>query len=190
MGGLVTSGLGGQLVTVGLGGEEAVIIIQEVDDEKGGGIHGEGVYHKRRVQGIHADQWNKIQILRTVTSTSEIPINVLIPISIEKDLRMKIIEQVRKWADKSASIKVSIINISNDKSVKIKETYISKSEKQVNIIAGRLVSLIDKAVKILEREKKHSETQVNPIYKVLDDIEKAEILKLLDELGELDDLDR
>ena len=63
------------------------------------------------------------------------------------------------------------------------------AEKPVNIIAGRLVSLIDKAVKILEREKKISETQVNPIDKVLDDIEKAEILKLLDELDDLDELE-
>ncbi len=190
MGGLVTAGMAGQLVTVGLGGEVVVIIVQKPPEEKGGSIFGEDYRHRRRVLGIRSDQFNKIQILRTVTSTSEIPINVLIPISIEKELRMKIIERIRKWADKSSTIKVSIINISNKNSVKIKETYITKSEKPVNIIAGRLVSLIDKAVKILEREKKHSETQVNPIDKVLDDIEKAEILKLLDELGELDDLDR
>jgi len=188
MGGLVTAGLGGQLVTVGLGGT-VVVIIQQVDEEKGGAIVGQP-YWKRRVQGLRADQWNKIQILRTVTSTSEIPISVLIPITVEKDLRMKIIEQVRKWASKSAHIKVSVINISNKNSVKIKETYITKAEKPVNIIAGRLVSLIDKAVRILDREKKLSETEVNPIDKVLDDIEKAEILKLLDELGELDDLDK
>jgi len=185
MGGFVTAGMAGQLVTVGLGGI-TVVIIQEQKPE-GGGIH--NIHYKKRVQGLRADQWNKIQILRTVTAESEIPISILIPLSVEHDLRAKIIEQVMKWKDYQATIKVSIINISNKNSVKIKETYITKSEKQVNIIVGRVVQIIDKAIRILTKESKVKRNDVTSVEDVLDDIEKAEILKLLEEIDELDEFE-
>ncbi len=187
MGGFVTAGMAGQLVTVGMGGT-TVIIIEEVPPKaEGGGIH--NIYAKSRVQGLRADGWNKIQILRTVTANSEIPISILIPISITHDLRAKIIEQVMKWKDYQSHIKVTIINISNKNSVKIKETYINKSDKQVNIIVGRMVSLIDKAVRILTKESKVKINDVSSVEEVLDDIEKAEILKLLDDLDEVDEFE-
>jgi len=183
MGGLVTAGMAGQLVTVGLGGTK-VVVIQEVDKLQGGAI-----YWKRRVQGIRSDQFGKLQVLRTVTSETELPITILIPISIEHDLRAKIIERVRKWQSGTANIKISILNITNKNSVTIKETYITPNEKAVNMITGMLVNLISKAVKVLEKEDKLNLADVTPIDDILSDIEKAEILKLLDELDDLDELE-
>ena len=182
MGGFVTAGMAGPLVTVGLGGTQ-VVIIQEVEKDLGGAI-----YWKRRVQGLRSDQFGKLQVLRTVVSETELPITILVPISIEKDLRAKIIERVRKWQSKTANIKVSFLNITNKNKITIKETYITTKEKAVNMITGRLVSLIVKAVRILEKEDKLNIQDLTPIDDTLSDIEKAEILKLLDELDDLDEL--
>ena len=187
MGGLVVAGLTGPLVTVGLGGT-TVVIIQQAEPERSGGIHGVP-YWKRRVQGLRSDQWNKIQILRTVTAETDLPITILIPISIEKDLRAKIIERVRKWKDNKAKIKISFLNITNKNSVTIREVYISTKEKAVNMITGMLVNLISKAVRVLEKEDKLNLKDLTPIDDTLSDIEKAEILKLLDELDDLDELE-
>ncbi len=184
MGGLVTAGMAGQLVTVGLGGTKVIIIEEAPPKDIGGAI-----YWKRRVTGLRSDQHSQIQVLRTVTSETELPITILVPISIEKDLRAKIIERVRKWQSKTANIKVSFLNITNKNSVTIKEVYITTKEKAINMIAGRLVSLIVKAVRILEKEDKLNLQDLTPIDDTLSDIEKAEILKLLDELDDLDELE-
>ena len=182
MGGFVTAGMAGHLVTLGLGGTQ-VVIVQQKD------IPGGAIYWKRRVTGLRSDQFGKLQVLRTVTTETELPITILIPISIEKDLRAKIIERVRKWQVETAKIKVSFINITNKNSVTIKETYITTKEKAVNMITGMLVNLISKAVRVLEKEDKLNIKDLAPIDDVLSDIEKAEILKLLDELDDLDELE-
>ena len=184
MGGFVTAGMAGQLVTVGLGGEKVIIIEEEERPNLGGAI-----YWKRRVTGLRSDQFGKLTVLRTVTAETDLPITILVPISIEHDLRAKIIERVRKWKDNTARIKISFLNITNKNSVTIKEVYITTKEKAVNLLAGRIVNLISKAVRVLEKEDKLNLKDLTPIDDTLSDIEKAEILKLLDELDDLDELE-
>ena len=182
MGGFVIAGLQGPLVTIGLGTQQ-VVIIQEIERNVGG-----GPYFKRRVRGLHSDSQHKLQIFRSIVTEGEIPITVLIPMKLDKDLRLKILKHLSNWKDESAKIKISILNIHNKNSFTIKSTYINNAEKAVNIIGGRLVNYIDKAITILDRKHKCSKKDLIDVEDTLDDIEKAEILKLLDELDELDEL--
>jgi len=186
MGGFVTAGMAGQLVTVGLGGE-TIVIIEKPEAPR---LVGGGPYFKRRVRGLRSDSQHQLHILRSVISESDLPITVLLPITLDKDLRLKILDRLKNWKDESAAIRITLINIHNKNSVTIKEAYINKAEKAVNVLAGRLVNYIDKAVTILERKHKYTKRELVDVEDALDDIEKAEILKLLDELDELDELEK
>ena len=186
MGGLVTAGMAGQLVTVGFGGE-TIVIIEEPERERN---VGGGPYFKRRVRGLRSDSQHKLQIFRSIVSEGDIPITILVPIKLDKDLRIKLFDKLRDWKDKSASIRITVLNIHNKNSVTIKQAYIDKAEKAVNIIGGRLVSLIDKAVTVLDRKHDYSKTDFQDVDDALYDIEKTEILKLLEELDDLDELEK
>ena len=146
MGGFVTAGMAGELVTVGLGGT-VVVIIEEAPIEKGGSIFGE-TYHKRRVQGIRSDQFNRIQILKPVIAEGNHPINIIIPIEIKGEHRLRIIKQVRKWVDHQARIKVTLLITKGYNKVKIKSWYVKDTENPINILIGTVINTINKAVRI------------------------------------------
>lgn len=174
--------MAGQLVTVGLGGE-VIVIVQERRRPEGGAI-----YHKRRVQGLHQDEFNKIQVLQTITAESEIPIDVLIPTFKEYEYRAKLIEQIKKWTDNKCSIKVSIIRKIGNKAT-ITEHYIDWNSRKV-IITARLANFISKAVKIYEQrddKKSNTDTKVISVEELVDDVEKADIINIIKELEELDE---
>ena len=183
MGGLVTSGMAGQLITVGLAGE-VVVIIQERRRPEGGAI-----YHKRRVQGLRQDEFNKIQVLQTITAESEIPIDVLIPSFIEYEYRAKLIEQILKWTDNKSSIKVSIIRKLNDNKATITEHYVDWNSRKV-LITARLANFVSKAVQIYEQrddKKSNKDTKVISVEELVDDVEKADIINIIKELEELEE---
>jgi hypothetical protein len=183
MGGLVTSGMAGQLVTVGLGGE-VVVIIQERRRPEGGAI-----YYKRRVQGLHQDEFNKLQVLQTITAESEIPIDVLIPTFKEYEYRAKLIEQIKKWTDNKSTIKISVIRKLNENKATISEHYVDWNDRKV-IITATLANFISKAVQIYEQrddKKSNTDTKVISVEELLDDVEKADIIKIIKELEHLDD---
>lgn len=181
MGGFITAGMTGPLVTVGFGGEVAVIVQRRPE--------GGAIYHKRRVQGLRQDEFNKIQVLQTITAESEIPIDILIPSFKEYDYRAKLIEQIKKWTENKSHIKVSIVRKLNEHKATITEHYIDWNSRKV-IITARLANFVTKAVKIYEQrddKKSNKDTKVISVEDILDDVEKAEIIKLIKELEDLDD---
>ncbi len=196
MGGLVTAGMAGELVTVGLGGE-VVVIIEEVERvEKGGSIFGE-TYHKRRVQGIRSDQFNRIQILKPVIAEGNHPINILIPIEIKGEHRIRIIKQIRKWVDHKARIKVTLLITKGYNKVKIKSWYVKDSENKINILIGTVINTINKAVRIHKKlvvEKKiatiETPASLISVDDVISDVEKAELLDIIKNLEDIEDEDK
>jgi len=183
MGGFVVAGLTGPLVTAGLGGEVAVIVQARPRPEGG------AIYYKRRVQGLSQDEFNKIQVLQTITAQSEIPISVLIPSFKEYEYRAKLIEQIKKWTENKCQIKVSVIRKINEHKAIITEHYIDWNSRQV-IITARLANFVTKAVQIYEQrddKKSNKDTKVISVEDILDDVEKAEIVKLIKELEDLDE---
>jgi len=182
LGGYIVSGLTGPLVTVGLGGEVAVII--QVKPRPEGGA----IYHKRRVQGLRQDEFNKLQVLQTITAESEIPIDVLIPSFKEYEYRAKLIEQILKWADNKCKIKVSIIRKTGNKAT-ITEHYIDWNSRKV-LITARLANFVTKVVHIHEHKTQRKllkGAKVISVEDLIDDVEKAEIIKIIKELEDLDD---
>jgi len=178
---LATAGFGGIQIIHGMG-SQVVIIIQKVPQ-------GGAIYHKRRVQGLRQDEFNKIQVLETVTAESEIPIDVLIPSFKEYEYKAKLIEQILKWADNKCQIKVSIIRKIGANKATITEHYIDWNSKKV-IITSRLANFISKAVQIYEQrddKKSNTDTKVISVEDLIDDVEKADIINIIKELEDLEE---
>ncbi len=192
MGGFVTAGMAGELVTVGLGGQ-VVVIIEEAPVEKGGSIFGE-TYHKRRVQGIRSDQFNRIQILKPVIAEGNHPINILVPIEIKGEHRIRIIKQIRKWVDHKARIKVTLLITKGYNKVKIKSWYVTEAENPINILIGTVINTLNKAVRIHKKlvvEKKvatiETPASLISVDDIISDVEKAELLDIIKSLEDIED---
>jgi len=195
MGGFVTAGLSGPLVTVGMGTTVSVII-QQPRIEKGGSIFGE-TYHKRRVLGIRSDQFNKIQILKPVMAEGNHPINILVPIEITGDHRVRIIERIRKWVDHKARIKVTLLITKGVNKVRVKEWYVTEAENKINILVGTVINTVNKAVRIHKKlvvDKKiatiETPESLISVDDIISDVEKAELLDVIKALEDIEDEDK
>ena len=192
MGGFVTAGMAGPLVTVGMG-TTVTVIIEEAREEKGGSIFGES-YHKRRVQGIRSDQYNRIQILKPVMAEGNHPINILVPIEIKGEHRIRVIKQIRTWLSHKARIKVTLLITKGVNKVKIKSWYVTESENPINILIGTVINTLNKAVRIHKKlvvEKKvatiETPASLISVDDVISDVEKAELLDVIKNLEDLED---
>jgi len=183
MGGFVTAGLTGPLVTVGLGGEEAVIVIPPVVAKR---IPGGGLQFRRRVKGIKLTQEKEIIILRSVLEKSELPLRLIEEIRMDKITKIKLLKLLEIAIKSTTHITAFFIKTVGGKSTLLEKRMLIKSNK--TSILNRFLKIVDKSLEIFEHRviKKDKDTQLLNTTDLIDDVEKANILDILDKLEDDD----
>jgi len=183
MGGFITAGLTGPLVTVGLGGEEAVIIIPPVVAKR---IPGGGLYYRRRVKGVKLTQEKEVIILRSVLEKSELPLTLIEEIRMDKITKIKLLKLLEIAIKSTTHITAFFIKTVGSKSTLLERRMLIKSNK--TSLLNRFFKIVDKSLEIFEHRviKKDKDTQLLNTTDLIDDVEKANILDILDKLEDDD----
>jgi len=184
MGGFITAGLTGPLITVGLGGEEAVIIIPPVvaKREPGGSL-----FYHRRVKGVKITQEKQVIILRSVLEKSELPLTLIEQIRMDKITKIKLLKLLEIAIKSTTHITAFFIKTVGSKSTLLEKRMLIKSNK--TSLLNRLYKIVDKSLEIFEHRviKKDKDTQLLNTTDLIDDVEKTNILEILDKLEEDDE---
>ena len=185
MGGYVTAGLTGPLVTVGLGGEEAAIIIPPVVPVAKR-IPGGAMFHRRRVQGVKVTQDKEVIILRSVLEKSELQLTLIEQIRMDKITKIKLLKLLEIAIKSTTHITAFFIKTVGSKSTLVEKRMLIKTNKTT--LLNRLYKIVDKSLEIFEHKiiKKDKDTQLLNTTDLIDDVEKANVLDILDKLEEDD----
>jgi len=183
MGGLVTTGMAGQLVTVGFGG--AVVVIIERGPPGGGTMH-----YKKRVRGVHVDEFSKITVLRSVIVNSEIPITILDKLDIDVETKVKLLEKIlKKFEHPIANLRVTVLKRYSKTRYTIKQHYLTKTDTKTSIIGDKIVKFIQKVISIKEHTTKKEEKKSHILNTegVLSDVEITNMLDLIKKVEALEE---
>jgi len=176
MGGFVTAGMAGQLVTVGLGGTVSVVLVQQ--PQGGGSLH-----HKKRVQAITLTSSQPIVILDYITVESENVLTIFDLFKIPKEAIVKIKEAIEMKFDNPTEFHISIVKKMGNK-VEFIEHLASKSSHLIRLPLEKIVTKVSKLVDIMEAEhiKKSGEAKILNTDDIIKDIDKVELIKMLEEI--------
>ncbi len=184
MGGFVTAGMTGPLVTVGLGSEASFVFLDT--RPKGGGT----MYHKKRVRGVHVDEFSKITVLRSVIVKSEIPITILDKLDIDVETRVKLLEKIlKKFEHPIADLRMTVLTRYSKTKYTIKQHYLTKTDTKTSILGDKIMKFIEKVITIKEHKTKKEEKKSHILNTegVLSDVEITNMLDLIKKVEELEE---
>ena len=184
MGGFVSAGLAGQLITVGLSGQ-VVVIIQDRGPPGGGTMH-----YKKRVRGVHVDQFSKITVLRSVIVKSEIPITILDKLDINVETRVKLLEKIlKKFEHPIADLRMTVLKRYSKTKYTIKQHYLTKTDTKTSMFGDRIVKFIEKVISIKEHttKKEAKKSHILNTEGVLTNIEITDMLNLIKKVEDLEE---
>lgn len=183
MGGFVTAGLAGPLVTLGLGNTITVIVVQPQQFGQGGSIH-----YKRKVRAVTITVSNPIKILKVRRVDTFSPLKIMRMINEKWDAPMEFIHEVDKSLDDILEFATHVIVNKND-NITFKSRHVKKVTTPIELKLSKYVKKMSNLLDITEKRVKKTvnETEILNTEELLSSIEAKELAEIIKNIEEMED---
>lgn len=184
MGGFITAGLTGPLVTLGFGGEVSVIVVPPVVKipTPGGSLR-----FKRRVHALTVKTSHPITILKMQKIEVDHTMSFYKMLKLTDRARLSLDKYFYTHKDNPLTFQMFILH-EKSKNIKILHRIVTKSAKPIDLLARRIVTKAMSWITLKEKSysKKGKDTQLINIEELISDISKREMIDMIDRFEKIE----